>query len=737
MRSSGETAVNPIRSFLARIVSPAKQATLFLLWLGTTGLCAETLDLTRETWRFHLGDPAGAAEVRFDDTHWQRVSLPHTWNALDAQDGKNRASIVQTSGYRRSPAWYRQTVMVPRHFKRQRTFLRGDGASLVKEAFVNGKPVGRHQGAFTAFCWEITDAVTPGEEALLAIRVDNSEHPTIPLQKLNLEPGRKTLDILPLRGDFNLYGGIYRGLELITKPPLCISPLDMASSGVAVTTPEANAEWARVRVDVAISVANGVGDEAVLSAALRDASGRTVATAERSFAPKDSTRETLEFVVENPRLWNGIEDPYLYTLEVTLTEAGSSVADTVVETIGIRSLTFDPQRGFVLNGRPVKLRGVNRHQDWQDLGWAITRREHEIDFAMIREMGANAVRLAHYPQDPYVLALCDRLGLLVLMELPLVGWINLDEAFTSDAEMQLREMIRQYRNHPSIAIWGLWNELMNGAPEDMASPIPLVTELHAIARAEDPTRPTSGAANDTSERAPGLRNLTDLISWNLYPGWYGERTPDDMVLEIEEKLALDRRPMIGITEYGAGASIFQHEDWSALARPEPRGDWHPEEYQAHFHERTWPAIEKANNVWGSFVWNMFDFAADHRDEGDRPGINDKGLVSHDRQTRKDAFYFYKASWTKEPVVHITSRRFNPRPEGSATIKVYSNADAVRLEIDGRDLGPGSRDGVVHVWKNVDLKPGAIKVDASASNKKTSVTDSVTWTVENKASHSSP
>lgn len=698
------------------------------LLLGGSAAVGRALDLTREVWRFRLGDLPTAHEVDFDASGWQRVSIPHTWNALDAQDGKPRTGPLRASGYRQTAAWYRQEVAIPEAYEGQRTFLHCSGASLVKHVYVNGELVGEHRGAFTAFCFEITDYVVPGENALIAIRVDNSPHPEIPVQDLHLEPGRKTLNILPLRGDFNLYGGIYRDIRLLIKPPVGISPLDLASSGVYVTTPQVSPERALVRVESVLGSASAEAVPAMLSAELVDADGRTVARASRQILAKEGRREALELVVKSPRLWQGVKDPYLYELVVAVAAEGARDVDTVRQRIGIRELVFNPERGFVLNGEVLKLRGVNRHQDWEDLGWALSRAEHERDFALIREMGATAVRLAHYPQDPYVLELCDRLGLLVLMEIPLVGWVSEDPAFVENTKQQLREMIRQYYNHPSIPVWGLWNELMHRAPDYMPSPLPLVRELRALAREEDPTRLTVGSANDSSERAPGLRNLTEVLTWNLYPGWYGESGPDDLADWLVAKRALDQRTVIGVSEYGAGASIHQHEDWAVLQKPEARSPWHPEEYQAYFHERAYRAIAADPQVWGSFVWNMFDFAADHRDEGDRAGINDKGLVTHDREVRKDAFFFYQASWTDEPVLHLTSRRYSPRPARPATVKVYSNAEVVRLRVNGEAIGSGERDGVVHLWSDLVLAPGSVVLEAEADFGEQVLSDRVLWQV---------
>ena len=536
-------------------------------------------DLGEGVWHFELDDPEGAEAIDYDDGYWHRVSIPHTWNALDAQDGEKRASELRPAGYRLAVGWYRKWIDIPETHIKQRSFLRFEGASVVKQVYANGNFVGEHKGSFAAFCFEITDFVTPGEKALIAVRVDNTRRQGRDYTEEALDFSLKGLDIAPLRGDFNLYGGIYRGVELLTKPETCISPLLFASPGVFVTQPEVNAEQARLRVETVLSILGDPAAPAIIRARLVDAEGQLVAESEEPVDLLSETRPMLELIVENPRLWDGIRDPYRYTLEVTLQVAGQQ-SDTVRQKIGIRSLRYDEAEGFVLNGRPILLRGVNRHQDWEDRGWALRPRHHEMDFALIEEMGSNAVRLAHYPQDSYVLELCDRIGLITFIEIPLVGITHDSAAFEDNLKQQLQEMINQHYNRAGIPMWGLWNEVR--PKPKFPDPIPLVEALNTLAHSEDPTRPTVAAA-DTQSGEAGLRDITDLLAWNLYPGWYGDEMPADMEDFILERLGRDDRTRIGISEYGAGASVYQHEDWSDLQKPQARHTWHPEEWQAHFH----------------------------------------------------------------------------------------------------------------------------------------------------------
>ena len=433
-----------------------------------------------------------------------------------------------------------------------------------------------------------------------------------------------------------------------------------------------------------------------------------------------STDQTL--TIERPHLWDGIADPYLHSVRVELIVDGK-VIDSVTEPLGLRFFNFDKDKGFSLNGRAVRLRGVCRHQDHGGSGWAISEEEQDEDMAILREIGANAVRLAHYPHSGYFHRLCDRYGIIAWSEIPLVNELRKSAAFNENATLQFEEMIAQLGNHPSVVTWGLWNELQGGAPA-----LPLIRKLNDLAHSLDPTRPTTAASFSKSEKwCPEAASLSNLLAINTYPGWYSG-TPDDMGHILDRFREFAPGQPLGVSEYGAGASIHQHQQ-NVTKAPAPRGPWHPEEWQATVHEAHWKAIGSRPFIWGSFVWNLFDFASAGRKEGDMPGINDKGLVTRDRKVRKDAFHFYKASWSPEPVVYITSRRDAVRNEARTPLKIYSNSDNVKTTLNGRELPPGDHDGVIYQWKEIVLEKGVNVVTATAERDGKPITDQVTWTFD--------
>jgi beta-galactosidase len=645
-------------------------------------------------WRFIRTDVPGAQAADFDDTSWTAVTLPHTWNAADGQDGGNN--------YHRGAGWYRRPLALPAAFAGRRVYLQFDAASMVADVWVNGTHVGQHRGGFAAFRFDVTSLVHPGGSDVVAVKVSN----------------QGAADLPPLQGDFTLFGGLYRDVHVIAVDPVHVDLDDLGSSGVVVTTTDVSA--ARARVGVRVLLANAVADsrDVDVTVAVADGVGRQIATGTRraSLAAAARGAASIDLDIAAPRLWNGRADPHLYTAAVTLAVAGK-VVDRVRQPFGIRSFALDPAVGFSLNGAPLDLHGVNRHQDRIDKGWAIARADHDQDLALILEVGATAVRLAHYQHAQYFYDLCDRAGLVVWTELALVDRITESPEFTANARQQLTELIRQGRNHPSIVFWGLGNEVVDG-PEN---PNPLLGELQALARAEDPSRLTTFASN--RDDASAINWHTDSVAFNKYYGWYYGDT-SQLAAWADGLHAARPRAAVGISEYGAGASAQLHSD-SHPPVPVPEGQ-HFEEYQAHFHEVSWQALAARPFIWGKFVWTMFDFASDWRAEGDLLGRNDKGLVTYDRVTKKDAFYFYKASWSAEPVVHIASRRFTPRTAATTTVKVYSNAATVTLSLNGASLGPVTAANHVFVWGGVTLARGTNHVTAEASFGSTKVSDAVDW-----------
>ena len=596
----------------------------------------------------------------------QRVDLPHTWNASDALSGK--------MDYKRGIGNYTKTIMVPEAWKGRRLFIRFQGANSVADVFVNGRHVGEHRGGYEAFIYELTDKVEYGKENTLLVRVNNGEQ----------------LDVMPLVGDFTFYGGLYRDVELLLTDEVCISPTDYASPGVRLMQQHVTDDQAQIRAAVMLS--NGTRAQQSVEVTVSIADGdRVVArqTVKRKLtAGAENVQADIPLTVEHPHLWNGVADPFLYTVTIALRKDGRQV-DEVVQPLGLRYYCVDPVKGFFLNGHHLTLHGVSRHQDWAIVGNALRAMHHEKDVRLMREMGVNVVRLSHYPQSDYMLTLLDRAGIIAWSEIPFVGpggyadkgYVD-SERFRENGFQQLREMIRQLYNHPSICFWGLFNELKY----DGDNPVSYIRQLHAEAHREDPYRLTTCASNQDGE----MNLITDIGAWNRYDGWYGSK-PATLATYLDAMHAQHPERCIGVSEYGAGASIYHQQD--SLLQPDPAGWWHPENWQTWYHIRNWEILSARPFLWGTFIWNMFDFGAAHRTEGDRPGINDKGMVTHDRTVKKDAFYFYKANWNPEPMVWIAGKRAVNHHHSGCELLVFTNCPSVRLLLNGQEVGTASPDRV--------------------------------------------
>jgi beta-galactosidase len=431
----------------------------------------------------------------------------------------------------------------------------------------------------------------------------------------------------------------------------------------------------------------------------------------------------LRVIVPHPHLWNGRPDPYLYKAVVELRSA-DGVVDSVEQPLGLRFYSVDPDKGFFLNGKPYHLHGVNRHQDRFNKGWAISEADMDEDLWLIKEIGATVVRCAHYQHSDYFYSLCDKAGILVWAELPQVNEINASGQFEETSRNQLLDLIRQNINHPSVFVWSLFNEIRLG---DTPDPHRELQDLNNIAHSEDPTHPTIAAT--CTDKFPQMNKIPDLLGWNIYPGWYsGWGTKDDFGGSLDSRRQDSRHGGFCVSEYGAGANTAQHEQ--NPKQPKTDGQWHPEEWQALVHETAWPAMKARSFVWGTFVWNMFDFAVSTRHEGGMPGRNDKGLVTYDRKIKKDAFYFYQANWSDEPMVYITSRCFTERTNAVTDVKIYSNANKVEILLNGISQGqPSDGTNCVFIWKNVTLKPGENQIAAKAERDGKKLSDSCVWTLK--------
>ncbi len=653
---------------------------------GTCHAERDSTELATE-WKFVQGDAGLAATTGT----WEEVTIPHTWNALDAERGKV-GNPTLPDGYYRGACWYARTLDIPASWKGKRVFIRFEAASMVAKTYLNGQLLGEHRGAFTAFCYELTGGLKYGAENELRVQVDNSHQEDVP----------------PLAGDFNIDGGIYRPVHLIVTDPVCITPLYFGSPGVFLTEKAVSAEAATVEVKTLVSNGEEGRATVTVSARITDAAGESVASlssdGEIEAGGTNAITETI--TVPHPTLWQGRTNPYLYTATIDVLRDGQ-VVDEVTQPLGLRTFALSAENGFQLNGVKYPIHGVDRHQDMRDKGWAISPEDHERDAKIMLEMGVTAIRLAHYPQSEFFHDLCDHNGILLWNEVSLVDMIRDTPEFGANAEQQLRELILQRYNHPCVAFWGLFNELGN---KPGPAPDALLKRLKGVVNELDQTR-LIVAASDKQNRSYNL--IPDWTCFNGYPGWYGKGVAQDMGAFIDQRAQEIGKP-IGISEYGAGGNPEQHQE-GPPQKVDNKGQFHPEEYQSYVHEIDWGQIQNNPKVWGSFIWVMFDFSSAIRNEGAKPGVNDKGLVTQDRKIKKDAFYFYKANWTTAPMVYIASRRMTPRKMATTEVKVYTNCGEVSLTVNGQAIGTAKPDAV-HVcrWENVTLQPGDNQIAVAAT-----------------------
>lgn len=666
---------------------------LFAMAVSMQTLAQRENILINQDWNFRFSH-------QVDKNSSRRVDLPHTWNAQDALSGK--------PDYKRGIGNYDKKLFIRSEWKGKRLFLRFEGANCVSNVFINGKQIGEHRGGYGAFIFEITDKVNYGKDNTVLVRVNNGEQ----------------LDVMPLVGDFNFYGGIYRDVHLLVTEDICISPLDYASPGVYLFQQHVGEKQAAVLARINLSNGTEHPRQATLRLQVKEGD-KVVYQADKkvTVAPHTSVQpEEMSFTLLNPRLWNGREDPFMYQTVITLVKDGKEI-DKVEQPLGLRYYATDADRGFFLNGKHLPLHGVCRHQEWAEVENALRPMHHEEDTRLMLEMGVNAIRLAHYPQATYMYDLMDRNGIVTWAEIPFVGpggyadkgFVD-QPSFRENGKEQLKEMIRQHFNHPSICFWGLFNELK----ENGDNPLEYIKELNVLAHQEDPTRPTTSASN----QGGAINFITDNIAWNRYDGWYGA-TPATLASWLDKTHQAHPEIKIAISEYGAGASIYHQQD--SLVQTSPGSWWHPENWQTEYHIQNWKIISERPYVWGSFVWNMFDFGAAHRTEGDRPGINDKGLVTHDRKVKKDAFYFYKANWNPEPMVYIAGRRSVNRVKPVTEVQIFSNCAEVTLKVNGQIIKKMQPDGVkVCIFKDIRLKKGENNIEVSAKNGKRVITDACCW-----------
>ncbi|WP_151637665.1 glycoside hydrolase family 2 TIM barrel-domain containing protein [Noviherbaspirillum aerium] len=705
--------------------------------------------LDKMEWRFIQNDSlTDAAALADSATSWTRVSLPHSWNENDA------ATTVQTNpdskDYKRGRGWYRLDFDHPANGSTQ--WLHFDGASIVADVWLNGEKLGQHKGAFTAFRFDVTGKLKAGRNTLI-VKTDNSQPRT------NTDPTA----IAPLSGDFNMSGGLYRSVSLISTPGAAHFSLDdFGSSGIYATTSALNGNNAVVSVRAKVRNATSADASYTVQASLLEADGVTPKkTVQKVVALKAGTTADVmnDMEVSQARLWQGLADPYLYKLVVELKDGAGTTIDKVIQDFGIRQMHFDPNKGFFLNGKATPLHGVNMHQDFQGKSWAITKAETDASFALIKEIGANTLRLAHYPHAQYTLQQADKLGLVVMAEVPFVNNSTIASGsncpvvdpettgFGANVRQQAQELIRQQYNHASIGLWSIGNETTTlgircGNTDANNNVQSVLRSLQALAKQEDPSRLTTLADQitrngDTVLPSPiNVTNIADTYSVNRYFQWYYGTSETALATHLDDLHAQLPRTPIGVSEYGAGSGLTHHTDnphggrvCSRDATNASRICYQPEEYANYVHEKNYAAMVGKEYLYGTYVWNMFDFGSGIRHEGDIGATNTKGLVTFDRKTRKDAFYFYKANWTKEPVTYITARRYTERAYPVTDIKVYHNGESVSLNVNGATVGTMTAAQCalkVCEFKNVPLRAGANAISVQGTHSGRIVTDSANW-----------
>jgi beta-galactosidase len=676
---------------------------------------------TRQTinagWKFYPGEINLAWSPSVADDAWESVSIPHSWNAHDPFD--------DVPSYRRGIGWYRKALRLDSALAGKRIFLYFEGANQIADVYVNGAFVGEHKGGYTAFAFDITDKVKFGDKGkanLIAVKVDNSQNPFVP----------------PLSVGYALYGGIYRDVWLVATDPVHIAVTDAASSGVSISTPHVSSD--RGDVSIAGTVVNSSAESKQLRvvSTIVDRNGARVGEATSSLTAQPGDDVTFAQTVppiRNPHLWSP-DDPYLYRVYTAVYD-GAVLRDRIDNPLGFRWFSFDPNHGFSLNGKKLQLRGTTRHQDYEGIGPSLSNEQHVRDMEWIKEMGANFVRLAHYPQDPAVLDAADRLGLLIWEEIPVVNYITISPEFTQNAHTMMREMIRQHRNHPAVIMWGLMNEVFLWSPEGarigkqsdttyMRHVRDLAEGLDSLVHREDSSRYIAMAMHASADydRA-GIAIIPQVLGVNLYSGWYGG-VFTDFGKALDNRHAREPQQNIFVSEYGAG------EDERINSLEPERFDF-SSNWQRLFHESHLRQIAARPWLAGTAIWNEFDFSQPETG-GSMPYVNNKGMLTWDRKP-KDVFYLYKANWNPEPMIRIASRSWTHRmgtnpdaPFGKGPVpvkqpvEVYSNLDRVELFLNGRTLGSKTPDDVHSATWQVPFVQGENVIEARGKKNGRAYTD---------------
>ena len=687
----------PVRSALRNF----SLASILLACLLGSICKAEAREVTpfNNGWEFKKGPfPTDAMQTAARwNADWEQVNVPHTWNADDMQK--------KTNSFYAGVAYYRKHYVFPESLEGKRLFLRFEGVGACAEVYVNGYLVGTHKGAYSAFVCEIGSQVRLGEENEIVVKADNAARP----------------DVIPVNHAlFGVYGGIYRPVWLIVTEPCNIVVNDCASPGVYITQKNVSKQSADVSVRVKLDNATLAPAALELENAIYTREGKLVKVHRQSFelTPQGVQNYVSDFKISHPHLWQGREDPYLYKVVSRLKQDGQ-VIDEVIQPLGLRKYEAVAGKGFFLNRKKYPMYGVTRHQDWWGMGSALTNREHDFDLEQIMEVGATTVRFAHYQQSDYIYSRCDTLGLIIWAEIPFVNRVTGQE--WDNVHQQMRELIRQSFNHPSIYVWGIHNEVYHPHGYTAA----LTQSVHDLCKLEDPDRYTV-AVNGYGHAEHPVNGNTDIQGMNRYFGWYEKKIQDikPWIEKMEKEYPWQR---LMLTEYGADANI-EHQTELLGDALNWGSDFYPETFQTKTHEYQWGVISQHPYILASYLWNMFDFAVPQWKRGGVDARNMKGLITFDRKIRKDAFYWYKANWSKEPVLYLTQRRNTERERRETSVTVYSNLGTPRVFLNGRELD-GVRKGytdVHYIFDQVTLAEGRNVLRAVIVSDGKEYTDEIVW-----------
>ena len=639
-----------------------------------------------------------------DEREYSVITLPHTWNSEDGAAGCGKTDEDGNYYYRGNGIYRKKIKFDKEKWEDKHIYLSFEGANTVTTVFVNGQKIGGHEGGYSVFRFDITQYLKLDYENTIVVLVNNSR--TTYIAPLDLE------------GDFTKFGGIYRNVSLLGVQDIGFERLENGTDNIFIT-PQLSDDYKNGIIKIDAVLRNNCNDSQNVKvvSVVKDSNGFEVARAGCCCnVPEKGGQISYELTLPEVHLWNGTKNPYLYSVETSMIQ-NEKVVETDTTKIGFRS--YDVRGNvFYLNGEEYNIYGVNYHQDSEKNGWAMSDEERIQDYEMMKEMGVTAVRMAHYQHNAYEYELCDKIGFIVYTEIPLINRAKSDSftvnwnRFTNNIKQQLTELIEQNYNHPSVFFWGISNELYDVDEETAA----LFTELCELAHSLDPTRKTIYADNQAYPSYVERSRAADFVGYNRYDGWYYSKL-GAACSWIQEHIDMDGRPAC-LSEYGAGGAVSQHMDQPAMKNITANGKEHCEEYQAVYHEEEWADIVNSNNIWGSFIWCMFDFASASREEGDTLGQNDKGLVTRNRKTKKDAFYFYQSIWNKEPMIHINSSRYQVRPSLVPEIKVYSNAQRVELFINGQSAGEIKAD--TEAGKTTIFRCKNVKLNEHSANEVTAL-----------------